>query len=111
MRDPSYWETQAVADILAAALPELNLPGAAFQVEVLGNQVDFEKDQMNRAAPHLLVSWVMADHDHGYPGADPVTLAFVAVVPNASQVGRRNLAINACLAIANWMREGSTNLQ
>jgi hypothetical protein len=107
MNDTSFWEAQAVSDILGAALPELNLPGAVFQVETLNNQVDFEKDQLNVAVPHLLIAYVGADHEHGFIGADPFTLAFCAVVPGGSQYERRSIAANALKAVANWMRTGT----
>lgn len=98
--DPSVWEAQAVADLIAAAIPEL----ANFNIEVLEGQVDFEKDQLNLAASYLLVACVGSDPEHGHPGADPLTLAFVAVVPGGNQYERRSIAFNAVHAISNWMR-------
>ena len=105
-QDPSAWEAQAVADVIAAQLPQL----ATFQIESLNNQVDFEHDQLNMAAPHLLIEWIGADHEHGFLGADPITLAFVAVVPGGNQDERRCLAVNALVALANWMRMGNSIL-
>jgi hypothetical protein len=101
MTDPSAWEDQAVSDLIGAAIPQLS----GFQIEALNNQVDFEKDQLVTAVPHLLVAWTGADHEHGFFGGDPFTLAFVAVVPGGSQRERRSLAINALSAIASWMRD------
>lgn len=104
MTDPSIWEDQAVSALQAAGLPEL----ADFQIEALNNQVDFSKDELVIAAPYILVAWVAAAHDQGYIGADPLTLAFVAVVPGVNMRERRSRAVNAVVAIANWMRTGTT---
>lgn len=100
---PTQWEDQAVSDIIGANLPAL----AGFEIEVLSNQVDFEKDQINHGAPYLLIAWVEADHERGYIGADPFFLAFTVVVPGGSERERRGTAINAVKAIADWMRTGT----
>ena len=97
---PSDWEDQAVLDLQGSGIPELD----GFQIEALSNQVDFEKDQLTLSTSHLLIAWVSSVHESGYIGADPVTLAFVAIVPGGSQRERRASAINAVTGIANWMR-------
>ena len=107
---PSQWEDATVDAITSEALAELNLPNCAFQVEALGNQIDFERDVLNRATPHVLVAYVGADTSQGYLNGDKITMAFVAVVPGANQRERRALAINALAAISNWMKVNTTYL-
>lgn len=95
-------EAEAVAALLAAALPELQ----DFAIESLSGQVDLEKDELTLSAPTLLVAVVGGDH--GTAGADTLSLAFVACVPGESQQGRRQQAMDACFAIRIWMEEADT---
>jgi len=100
----SFFEDQAVTD-LTAAVAAGNLPAlAGFQVEVLNDQVDWAKDQLTRAAKHLLVATHAVAHKKGFPNSDPLVLTLTAVVPGGLQRERRDLAMGACCAIADWMR-------
>ena len=96
----SYFENLVVSDLKAAALPAL----AGWEIEILGDQVDWEKDQLNSTVSHLLVSANRVKHINGFPARDPLTLSLVAVVPGGLQKERRMLAMDTLCAVADWMR-------
>ena len=102
MRKPlSFWEDLAVTDLQEASIDALS----GFQIESLSNQVDWEKDQLNRAVPHIIIAATRVAHlNGGFPTQDPVTLTFVAVVPGGLQYERRQRAMDALTGIADWMR-------
>lgn len=101
----AHMEDLVVYELQEALLPSL----LGFEIEVLGNQVDWEKDQLNRATPIILVSAVDIDHEKGFYLADPIVLSFVAIVPGGNQRERRSRAFNACQSVANWMRNAANS--
>ncbi len=96
-------EESAVEALIAADLPELR----EFAIESLAGQVDLENDELNLAAPHLLVAVVGGNHV--VRGGDAIDFAFCAVVPGTDQKVRRQSAMDALFAIRAWMEEAHTN--
>jgi hypothetical protein len=95
----SQLELALVDQVKAARLPSL----ADFAIEPLGAQVDLEDDQLNFAVPTLLVAQVGADLS--YPGGDAIQVAFVAVVPGTDQTTRRQVALDALMALRYWLAD------
>lgn len=96
-------EESAVAALAQANLPELK----GFDLVSLAGQVDLENDQINQAKKSLLVAVVGATHN--VSGGDSIDFAFVALVPGLDQKARRLEAMEALMAIRDWMDEPYNN--
>lgn len=90
-------EGRLVADLLSANLPELH----DFAIEALGAQVDLEEDALSLGCPTILVAvtGLQLGSSHG----SQVHMGCVAVVPGSDQVLRRQRALDALVAIREWI--------
>jgi len=104
MKPVSHYEDLMVTHLEEARTSGLLQALAGFQIEVLGDQVDLEQDQLNSMVAHILVASNRIQHGKGFAGRDPLSLLVVALVPGGLQRERRQQAVDALCAIADWMR-------
>ena len=94
-------ETQVVASLLAADIPEL----AKFDIKAFSNHLDLTNDQIPVSNETLVVAVGGGKRQGNMPGADLVNLVFLAVVPGLDQATRRQDGLDALFALKEWLQD------